>query len=72
MSPAPTREGDVPVHLIPAVEPSPRFAARVAAGVFAGEALILTAVALLSSHTDVLGGGRVAIPATCAVIDVFL
>jgi diguanylate cyclase (GGDEF)-like protein/putative nucleotidyltransferase with HDIG domain len=72
MSPAPTREGDVAVHLIPAVEPSPRFAARVAAGVFAGEALILTAVALLSSHTDVLGGGRVAIPATCAVIAVFL
>jgi diguanylate cyclase (GGDEF)-like protein len=72
MSPAPTREGDVPVHLIPAVEPSPRFAARVAAGVFAGEALILTAVALLSSNTDVLGGGRVAVPATCAVIAVFL
>ena len=52
------------------MEPSPRFAARVAAGIFAGEALILTAVALLSSHSDGLGGGRVAIPATCAVIAV--
>ena len=37
-----TQEGDVRVHPIPAVEPSPRFAARVAAGIFAGEALILT------------------------------
>jgi diguanylate cyclase (GGDEF)-like protein/putative nucleotidyltransferase with HDIG domain len=72
MSPAPTHEGDVPVHPIPAVEPSSRFAARVAAGIFAGEALILTAVAFLSTHTDGLGGGRVAIPATCAVIAVFL
>jgi diguanylate cyclase (GGDEF)-like protein/putative nucleotidyltransferase with HDIG domain len=40
--------------------------------VFAGEALILTAVALLSTHTDALGGGRVAIPAACAVIAVLL
>jgi diguanylate cyclase (GGDEF)-like protein/putative nucleotidyltransferase with HDIG domain len=72
MSPAPTIEGDVPVHPIPAVSPSPRFAARVSAGIFAGEALILTAVAFLSSRSDGLGGGRVAIPATCAVIAVFL
>ena len=72
MSPALPHEGDVPVHPIPAVEPSPRFAARVAAGIFAGEALILTAVALLSRHSDALGEGRVAIPATCAVIAVFL
>ena len=72
MSPAPPHEGDVQVHPIPAVEPSPRFAARVAAGIFAGEALILTAVALLSSHADGLGGGRVTIPAMCAVIAVFL
>ena len=72
MSPVPRHEGDVPVHPISAVEPSPRFAARVAAGIFAGEALILTAVALLSSHADGLGGGRVAIPAPCALIAVFL
>ena len=72
MSPAPTLEGDVPVHLIPAVEPSSRFAARVAAGIFGGEALILTAVALLSRSSDGLGGGRVALPVTCAVIAVFL
>lgn len=72
MSPAPTHEGDVSVHPIPAVEPSPRFAARVAAGIFAGEALILTAVALLARQAEGLGGGRAAIPATCAVIAVFL
>ena len=72
MSPAPTLEGDVPVHPVPAVEPSPRFAARVAAGIFAGEALILTAVALLSSRSDGLGGGRVAIPAACALLAVVL
>src|SRR5215217_7058443 len=72
MSPAPTHLGDVSVHPIPAVEPSPRFAARVAAGIFAGEALILTAVALLSSRSDGLGGGRVAIPAICALVAVLL
>ena len=72
MSPALTLEGDDPVHPVPAVEPSPRFAARVAAGIFAGEALILTAVALLSSRSDGLSGGRVAIPAACAFIAVLL
>jgi diguanylate cyclase (GGDEF)-like protein len=54
------------------VEPSTRFAARVAAGIFAGEALILMAVALLSSRSDGLGGGRVAIPATCALVAALL
>ena len=72
MSPALTLEGGDPVHPVPAVEPSPRFAARVAAGIFAGEALILTAVALLSSRSDGLSGGRVAIPAACALIAVLL
>src|SRR5215217_1494489 len=72
MSPAPTHLGDVSVHPVPAVEPRSRFAARVAAGIFAGEALILTAVALLSSHADGLGGGRVAIPATCAALAILL
>lgn len=72
MPSAPEQEEDVRVHPIPAVEPSPRFAARVAAGIFAGEALVLTAVALLSSRSDGLGGGRVAIPATCALVAVLL
>lgn len=71
MSPAPPHEGDPQVHPIPAVEPSPRFAARVAAGIFAGEALILTAVALLSNSNG-LGGGRVAIPAASALVAVLL
>jgi diguanylate cyclase (GGDEF)-like protein/putative nucleotidyltransferase with HDIG domain len=72
MPSVPDQEEDVRVHPIPAVEPSPRFAARVAAGIFAGEALILTAVALLSSRSDGLGGGRVAIPAACALVAVLL
>jgi diguanylate cyclase (GGDEF)-like protein len=72
MSPAPAPEGDLSVHPNPAVEPSPRFAASVAAGVFAGEALILTAVALLSTRSAGLGGGRVAIPAACAVVAILL
>jgi diguanylate cyclase (GGDEF)-like protein/putative nucleotidyltransferase with HDIG domain len=54
------------------VEPNPRFAARVAAGVFAGQALILTAVALLATRSDGLGGGRVAIPATSALLALVL
>ena len=72
MPSVPDQEGDVRVHLIPAVEPSPRFAARVAAGIFAGEALILTAVAFLSSRSEGLGGGRVAIPAVCALVAALL
>ena len=43
MPPVADQEGDLQVHPIPAVEPSPRLAARVAAGIFAGEALILSA-----------------------------
>src|SRR5215207_1348243 len=72
MPPVPGQEGDVRVHPIPAVQPHPRFAARVAAGIFAGEALILTAVALLSNRSDGLGNGRVAIPATCALVAALL
>jgi diguanylate cyclase (GGDEF)-like protein/putative nucleotidyltransferase with HDIG domain len=72
MPPVPGQEGDVRVHPIPAVQPNPRFAARVAAGIFAGEALILTAVALLSSRSDGLGDGRVAIPAICALVAALL
>jgi len=72
MSPLSDEEGDVRDHPIPAVEPSPRLAARVAAGIFAGEALILMAVAFLSSHSDGLGGGRLAIPILCALVAALL
>ena len=72
MPPVPGQEGDVRVHPIPAVQPHPRFAARVAAGIFAGEALILTAVALLANRSDGLGNGRVAIPAACALVAALL
>jgi diguanylate cyclase (GGDEF)-like protein/putative nucleotidyltransferase with HDIG domain len=72
MSPLSDEEGDVRDHPIPAVEPSPRLAARVAAGIFAGEALILMAVAFLSSRSDGLGGGRLAIPVLCALVAALL
>src|SRR5688500_7267708 len=72
MSPLSDEEGDVRDHPIPAVEPSPRLAARVAAGIFAGEALILMAVAFLSSRSDGLGGGRLAIPILCALMATLL
>jgi two-component system cell cycle response regulator len=72
MPSGPAQDGDARIHPIPAVEPSPRFAARVAAGVFAGEALILTAGALLLSRSGGLGGGRVAIPAACALLAALL
>ncbi len=72
MSPVSDQEGDVRDHPIPAVEPSPRLAGRVAAGIFAGEALILSAVAFLSSHSDGLGGGRLAIPVLCALVSALL
>jgi diguanylate cyclase (GGDEF)-like protein/putative nucleotidyltransferase with HDIG domain len=45
-------------------------AARVAAAIFAGEALILLAVALL--YRSDLGSGRVAIPAICGALAVLL
>jgi diguanylate cyclase (GGDEF)-like protein/putative nucleotidyltransferase with HDIG domain len=45
-------------------------AARVAAAIFAGEALILLAVALL--YRSDLGSGRVAIPAVCGALAVLL
>jgi diguanylate cyclase (GGDEF)-like protein/putative nucleotidyltransferase with HDIG domain len=72
MSPLSDEEGDVRDHPIPAVEPSPRLAARVAAGIFGGEALILMAVAFLSSRSDGLGGGRLAIPILCALLAALL
>jgi diguanylate cyclase (GGDEF)-like protein/putative nucleotidyltransferase with HDIG domain len=51
-------------------EPTGRFAARVAAAIFAGEALILLAVALL--YRSDLGAGRVALPVACAAVSAVL
>ena len=51
-------------------EPTARFAARVAAAIFAGEALILLAIALLY-HSD-LGSPRVAVPALCGAVGLLL
>ena len=51
-------------------EPTGRFAARVAAAIFAGEALILLAVALL--YRSDLAAGRVALPVACAAVSAVL
>ncbi len=48
--------------VIPPVEPSAQFAARVGSGIFAGEALILFVLALLPEGSE-LGAGRWVIPA---------
>jgi two-component system, cell cycle response regulator len=63
---APEAQREAEGSPIPLVEPSTRFAARVASGIFAGEALILFVMALLpqaSTHEV----GRFAIPAACAI-----
>ena len=67
MSP-PWSEGDEPAHFT--AEPSAQLAARVAAGIFAGEALILLAVSLL--YRSELGDGRLALPMACAATAVLL
>ena len=51
-------------------EPTASFAARVAAALFCGEALILLAVALLDRSG--LGAGRVALPVVCGAIAALL
>ena len=51
-------------------EPTARFAARVAAAIFGGEALILLAVALLDWSE--LGAGRMTLPVVCAAIAALL
>src|SRR5918999_784160 len=56
---------------IPPVEPSPRFAARVASGIFAGQALILFTIGLLP-HQGGAYVARLVIAAACAVFAVAL
>jgi diguanylate cyclase (GGDEF)-like protein len=56
---------------IPPVEPSPRFAARVASGIFAGQALILFIIGLLP-HQGGAYVARLVIAAACAVFAVAL
>jgi diguanylate cyclase (GGDEF)-like protein len=62
--PVAQREVDAPP--IPLVEPSTRVAARVASGIFAGEAIILLVVALLPQASGA-SPARFAIPAACAL-----
>jgi diguanylate cyclase (GGDEF)-like protein len=56
---------------IPPVEPSPRFAARVASGIFAGQALILFIIGLLP-HQGGAYVARLVIAAACGVFAVAL
>ena len=63
--PATQREAQL-APVIPPVEPSAQFAARVGSGIFAGEALILFVLALLPEGSE-LGAGRWVIPAACAL-----
>src|ERR671915_429041 len=56
---------------IPPVEPSPRFAARVASGIFAGQGLILFIIGVLT-HQGGANVARLVIAAACAVFAVAL
>src|SRR5918992_6133436 len=60
-----------PAPAIPPVEPSPRFAARVASGIFAGQAAILFIIGLLP-HQGGAYVARLVIAAACAVFAVAL
>jgi diguanylate cyclase (GGDEF)-like protein/putative nucleotidyltransferase with HDIG domain len=67
----PTERGDRRAPALTAVEPSTSFAARVAAGIFGGEALILLAVALLSNPSG-WSSLRLLIPAVCGAVALLL
>jgi uncharacterized membrane protein len=56
---------------IPPVEPSPRFAARVASGIFAGQALMLFVISVLPPQGSAWAA-RLVIAALCAVFAVAL
>ena len=71
MHPAATQREAQLEPVIPAVEPSPRFAARVASGIFAGEALILFALALIPHAAEPLPA-RWAIPGACVLCALIL
>jgi diguanylate cyclase (GGDEF)-like protein len=71
MPPVPAERGVLPAPVITAVEPSARFAARVAAGIFAGEGLILLVAAVLPNPGP-WSTARLAIPAICGVIALLL
>jgi diguanylate cyclase (GGDEF)-like protein len=66
-----TKRGDRPAPALTAVEPSTRFAARVAAGIFGGEALILLAVAVLPNPGG-WSSWRLVVPAVCGAVALLL
>jgi diguanylate cyclase (GGDEF)-like protein len=70
MLPVAQREAQL-APAIPPVEPSPRFAARVASGIFAGQALILFIIGVLPHQGGAYVAGLV-IAAACAVFAVAL
>jgi diguanylate cyclase (GGDEF)-like protein len=69
LPPVAQREAHAPG--VPPVEPSTRFAARVGAGIFAGMALLLVALAALEGG-DAPAVARYAIPSACALAAVAL
>jgi HD-GYP domain-containing protein (c-di-GMP phosphodiesterase class II) len=71
MFPVSTLRGDRPAPALTAVEPSTRFAARVAAGIFGGEALLLLAVAVLPNPGG-WSSWRLVIPAVCGAVALLL
>ena len=70
MLPVTQREAQL-APAIPPVEPSPRFAARVASGIFAGQALILFIIGVLP-HQGGAYVARLVIAVACAVFAVAL
>jgi diguanylate cyclase (GGDEF)-like protein len=68
--PATQREAQL-APAIPPVEPSARFAARVASGIFAGQALILLVLAFLPQAAPT-SAARWVVPAACALCAVVL
>ena len=54
MPPVPGQRGERPAPAFTSVEPSTQFAARVAAGIFGGEAAVLLAVAALPNPNAIL------------------
>jgi diguanylate cyclase (GGDEF)-like protein/putative nucleotidyltransferase with HDIG domain len=72
MPPDVAERGVPSAPISPAVEPSTPFAARVAAWIFTGEAIILVVLALLPNPGGSWTAARLALPAACATVAVLL
>jgi len=72
MAPVQTQQGVRATPSIPPVEPSTRFAARVASGIFAGESLLLMAVALLPRDGGPSIRAALVVPVACGLAAIVL